>query len=159
MNRDKYDQDIERCGQIGHLLGYELGSKFESRKQLAELFSQVSGLSYSTAWEYVHVYVSRGPSPQKISSGLIGNPMHNQAKTEKNLERLAIFYQMIGIDADHEVVKLTKEVNPAFSYPLQRTEQVSCLVEIKFGDETVNVNYHEFRLRAQLVASRVGSLG
>lgn len=115
---DKYEQDIEKCKEIGTLLNLRYqqligrGRKGVAQRAVAKPFSELTGLRYFAALNCIQQYCGSGPNCTQISS-------EARRKAPPHLERLALFYALIGIEENDRIVQLTREVNPAFQYPYQ----------------------------------------
>jgi len=113
MNRRKYNKARTRCEVIGKDPKQRVLELFSKRKrQPAVRLSNLTGLEESTCRHVLSNYY-QGYFVVDISDadGEIRYPRH--------LIRLALFYQkVLKIPKDDSVIELTREVNPAFVYPL-----------------------------------------
>ncbi len=127
MIGQKYHEDIARCRYIGELLNQRCrGITREQYGALAHLHSLYSGLVPGTSLLLIRLYTREGPSPREISSDSTNHP---KFKGTAHLERLSIFYHLIHIPQEDEIVLTTQEVNPAFVYPPPERQELSDLFE------------------------------
>lgn len=125
MDNEKYQEDIVRCARIGSLLEARMKDIFPVRLEAVPSFASLTGLKERSAYAQICHYV-RGFFVVQVSSAL------GYLKPQF-LERLALFYEMIGVPADDPVVALTKEVNPHFVYPPVRDmPEESCHITVTF---------------------------
>ena len=125
MGNDKYHADIERCRAIGFMLEERLDAAFSVRLEAAPIFGNLTGLKEKSAYCQIGKYVS-GHFVMEVSS----DSPHFQVRY---LERLALFYELIGVPVDDPVVNLTKEVNSLFTYPLDGGLGIDqCHVSVRF---------------------------
>ena len=110
--RDGYREDVKICEEIGGLLRNRVSSNGLNKKDLGNKYSKLIQLSEGHSIREIGSYLSRGPRPSQISPESKCRVEH----IERNLEKLAIFYNLIGVEEDSEEVRLTREVNGNFIY-------------------------------------------
>ncbi|PIN79689.1 hypothetical protein COV16_02960 [Candidatus Woesearchaeota archaeon CG10_big_fil_rev_8_21_14_0_10_34_8] len=96
-----------------------------SYESAGERLAEVSEIKPQTAKRWIKSVCQYGPS--EISG---------RRATQKGmqLERLAVFYGLLGIEEDHEIVGLTQSINSQFQYPFPKYETIDCRVEINLPD-------------------------
>lgn len=128
MISGKYEKDIERASKITKVLEKRVKDLFQTKSRAAIVFGGLTGLSLYSSRTYVIRYTVYGP--YQISDAI------KREINPSQLERLAVFYQMLNIDINDEIINLTKEINSNFQYPPEnfpeRTE-VKCNVNVRFS--------------------------
>ncbi|MBS3080061.1 hypothetical protein J4221_01195 [Candidatus Pacearchaeota archaeon] len=111
----KYEDDKKRCERIGE----ELKKKLQQStiEEISENFATEIGVKTPTARVIITNY-RKGYMVLQVSSEALFR--FNRFNQSHHLERLAIFYEVLGIDKDDQIIALTKEVNPHFVYPPER---------------------------------------
>ena|SRR3989338_7785375 len=121
----------------------------EVRKLAEEIESALeqkisSGIGYDSAFEQFSSRTGRSSrvADRDVTTYLSGFHMISRSRNRVNqrayLERLAIFYEILGITADDEIVKKTKEIESRFEYPRESLEY-TCTVSVAFGDSRLRV--------------------
>ncbi len=137
--KGKYEEDMERAHVLGRLIDARIKEKFESLHELALLYAERTGLSEITSHQYLGEYRRGEAITQDISSG-----NKRKKQYEKKLERFTILYELLGLDEDNEIVKITREINPAFIYPRQTIkDNIACRVDVTFEDERLRLNQRQ----------------
>lgn len=130
MTHLEYTEDIARCARISSLLRERMDEVFHIRLKAAPIFATLTGLRERSAYAQICHYVNGHFVSQVSPNSTMTKPFH--------LERLALFYEMIGVPADDPVVALTKEVNPHFAYPPVRDmPEESCHITVTFDRPNV----------------------
>lgn len=122
--------DERRTNSDARIIGEELSARvfkiFESYKAAGEEFAKAYDLNVSTATHWLNS-TCYAPS--------ISQSKYQKNKGEK-LKRLGMLYEFLGVEEDHYIVHLAREINPGFQYPLSRGN-IGCQVQV-----TLSGDYH-----------------
>lgn len=148
MERKTYDEALDLAQRdLSPLL----------RQKVRDLFktSKVAGQSYR------HMVADVSPAScaaliNDYCSGNLAYRIYNlgSTRTVKNMKRVAMLYELLGLDKDDKIVELTKQINPELMYPLPLTLSLEgrCNVQVNFKEEglfiTPNQQSHLERLAA-----------
>ncbi len=139
-NRKKYNEDLVRCTKIGEVLNQRTiefwGSDvWESKQKMVEVFAELIHKKHCTALYCINHYCD-GMIPAQISSA---SHIALNKKAKEHLNRVSIFCQLLGIEEDNEIVKIMKEVNPQFQYPILKRKNYRCAIEVDFHNKGLSL--------------------
>jgi len=118
-NDEKYKLDVERCKQIGSLMGQRIREKGISIDNILRGYREKTGLAELTARGEVMSCFDEGPNPYRFSSE--SYPFYRfkrRSMQEHALNRFSLVLSLLELESDDEIVRLAREVNPEFEYPL-----------------------------------------
>lgn len=122
---DTYLQDLDKCTAIAARLDKRVEEVFghlgrNAKQKVAEVFAANTGMSYTSAYQIVTSYCRDGPSLVQCSSRVPDSWNRTDAKRLEHLIRISTLYQILNVPDDDESVKLMREINEKFEYPLKR---------------------------------------
>ena len=133
---EKYTQDIARADMIAPELQRRIREKFDTYAHLGNRVMDAFGLRQSSS----HALIANFCKGYFVAH--ISTDVPHRKLTAVYLDRLAAVYQLLEIDPGDDLIRLTKEINPAFVYPLPKSE----------GEPTISITFSEphFLTSAQL---------
>ncbi|MDO8657039.1 MAG: hypothetical protein Q7K45_07420 [Nanoarchaeota archaeon] len=118
----KYIEDIALAAQIG----------LEIKRRTIALFGSYSGLGKLVAQQFHLSESAAGALIGNICQGYFVRHISSDSSDGKfapmYLHRLAVVYQLLGIESVDDVVNLTKCINSQFQYPLHLDMGEHCVV-------------------------------
>ena len=129
----KFEEDILCCEKIGKYLDGKVREVFGSRKEASGIFANLIGYKPVSAYNEINNYCGKYLASRISFDGKLSS-------NNKTLERLAKFYEMLGIEENDKIVKLIKKVNLNFQYPLPKNEDSKiCNVKVDFSDKNLSL--------------------
>lgn len=116
---------------IGAYITNITNTKFSCKRNAAYAFASLIDMEKESAYSIVKQYCQG--EIEINNRGFVHNNKIGQ------LERLAFFYQLIGISEDDSIIKYTKEKNIGFEYPPIIRNKKECFVNVSFNDENYSL--------------------
>ena len=114
----KYTEDVRRCQELGRYIKGRIGDIFGSQAEVADEFSELTGLKNISAKSAVNKYCTGGFVYGFSSDSDWGS----NAKPEMHRRRLVILFTILGVEEGDPMVALAREINPKFAYPARSEE-------------------------------------
>lgn len=120
----KYIEDIALAEEIS----------LELKRRTIALFGSYAGLGKLVAQPFCLSESAAGALIGSMCSGYFVRHISTDSSNIKfallYLQRLAVVYELLGIEPAHDAVNLTRRINPEFQYPL--FEPGKCSVNVSF---------------------------
>jgi hypothetical protein len=121
----KTHDDMERLYALGRTLNKLVIGTFDRKHDLAQLFSDQTGMTLSTAKTYISDYCTGCFKFDDAGADTVF------------LKRFAVFYDLLGIQEGDPLVKQAQRINPDFQYPFEEKPepiQSTCTLGVHFSD-------------------------